>query len=381
MTANPPLTGLKVLELAGLAPGPFCGVLLANWGASVLRIDRPGTGGGNDLLTSHKSSIALDLKSPTSLAVFLDLIPKSDVLIDPFRPGVLEKLGLDPESVLLKKNPRLIVVRLTGFRRDGKYSAMAGHDINYLAVSGMLSMLGERGKPPLAPGNILSDFAGGGHAAFTGVLLAVIHRATSGKGQVVEANMVDGVSYLGTFPRLLTKMPMWNAERGTNTLDGGAPYYGCYECKDAGKYMSVGALEPQFWAELLKGLGFTEQEVVPGKFDRLDKRSWPHLKVLFTQRFKEKTRKEWEAIFDGTDACCAPVLEHAEMEAANYEQRPIVGLTGSPARKVDMPWDGKALAPGEGGEETLKQWMGWSKGRDYDVSAKGSFERREKSKL
>ena len=346
-----------------------------------MRIDRPGPASSNDLLTSHKSSIALDLKSPSSQGIFLSLIPKTDVLIDPFRPGVLEKLGLDPQTVLLKKNPRLIVVRLTGFRRDGKYSAMAGHDINYLAVSGMLSMLGERGKPPLAPGNVLADFAGGGHAAFTGVLLALIHRATSGKGQIVEANMVDGVSYLGTFPRLLTKMPMWNGERGTNTLDGGAPYYGCYECKDDGRYMAVGALEPQFWKELLKGLQLSETEVVPSNLDRLDKRSWPSMRAVFTKRFKDKTRKEWEDVFDGTDACCAPVLEHKEMEQAGYEQRPIVGLTGSPARELDTPWTGKALAPGEGGEGTLEDWMGWRKGRDYHVSDKGAFEMREKSKL
>jgi alpha-methylacyl-CoA racemase len=346
----------------------------------VLRIDRPASTSG-DLLTSHKASIALDLKSPSSLATFLALIAGADVLIDPFRPGVLEKLGLDPESVLLKKNPRLIVVRLTGFRRDGKYKNMAGHDINYLAVSGVLNMLGKKGEPPFHPGNVLADFAGGGHAAFTGVLLALIHRATSGKGQVVEANMVDGVSYLGTFPRLLTKMPMWNAERGTNTLDGGAPYYGCYECKDQGRYMSVGALEPQFWAELLKGLGFTEAETTPGKLDRLDKRSWPYMRELFTRRFKAKTRAEWEAIFDGTDACCAPVLSHAEMEAAGYDQRPIVGLKSSPARKIEEPWDGKGLAAGEGGEERLREWMGWKKGVDYEISAKGAFEKKDRSRL
>lgn len=384
LATHVPDTGSLVQKLTCMKnPGPFCGLLLANWGASVVRIDRPGpSGGSSDLLTSHKASIALDLKSPSSVAVFLSLIPTTDVLIDPFRPGVLEKLGLDPETVLLKRNPRLIVVRLTGFRRDGKYSKMAGHDINYLAVSGVLNMLGAKGQPPLAPGNVLADFAGGGHAAFTGVLLALIHRATSGKGQVVESNMVDGVSYLGTFPRLLTKLPMWEGERGTNTLDGGAPYYGCYECKDAGRYMSVGALEPQFWRELLKGLQLTEQDAVPGKgLDRLDKRAWPYMRELFTRKFKEKTRAEWEAVFDGTDACVAPVLSHAEMEAQGYDQRPIVGLTGSPARKVDMPWDGKPLASGEGGEEVLEKWMSWRKGRDFNVSAKGAFEIKDKSRL
>ncbi|KAI1615561.1 alpha-methylacyl-CoA racemase [Exophiala viscosa] len=381
MTSQHPLSGLRVLELAGLAPGPFCGLLLANWGANVLRVDRPGTQPTADLLTSHKSSIALDLKNPQSLAILLSLIPNTDVLIDPFRPGVLEKLGLDPQTVLLKKNPKLIVVRLTGFRRDGKYSKMAGHDINYLAVSGVLSMLGARKQPPLHPGNILADFAGGGHAAFTGVLLALIHRSSSGKGQVVQANMVDGVSYLGMFPRLLTKMPMWSEERGTNTLDGGAPYYGCYECKDDGKYMSVGALEPQFYAVLLKGLGLKPDEVVPGGLDREDKRAWPYMREVFRERFRSKTRKEWETIFDGTDACCAPVLEHQEMESAGYDHRPLVGLTESPAREVESPWQGIALRPGEGGEAALKEWAGWSKGRDYDVSSQGAFIKKEKSKL
>ncbi|KIW13535.1 hypothetical protein PV08_08723 [Exophiala spinifera] len=376
-----PLSGLRVLELAGLAPGPFCGLLLADWGASVLRIDRPGPT-TTDLLTSNKASIALDLKDASSRAIFLSLIPTTDVLIDPFRPGVLEKLGLDPNSVLLRANPRLIVVRLTGFRRDGKYSAMAGHDINYIAASGMLSMLGAKGQPPSPPGNILADFAGGGHAAFTGVLLALIRRSTSGRGQVVEANMVDGVSYLGTFPRLLTKEPMWSGERGTNTLDGGAPYYGCYECKDAGKYMSVGALEPQFFDALLKGLGFSHDDVVPGKgLDRTDSRAWPYMRELFARRFRQKTRKEWEAIFDGTDACAVPVLEHVEMEAAGYDHRPIVGLTESPGRAPALPWKGKPLKPGEGGERALADWVGWRRGRDYDVSAQGAFVKKDKSKL
>ncbi|KAL2424216.1 Isopenicillin N epimerase component 2 [Exophiala dermatitidis] len=381
---NPPLTGLRVLELAGVAPGPFCGLLLADWGASVLRIDRPNPAPTptNDLLTSRKASIALDLKSPDSKSLFLSLISKADVLIDPFRPGVLEKLGLDPSTVLLNQNPRLIVVRLTGFRRDGKYSAMAGHDINYLAASGVLSMLGPRDHPPFPPANILADFAGGGHVAFTGVLLALIQRQTSGKGQVVSANMVDGVSYLGTFPRLLTKEATWSGPRGTNTLDGGCPYYGCYECKDPGKYVSVGALEPQFFEVLLKGLGLKTHEVVPHQgLDRQDKRAWPYMRDVFTQRFKTKTRKEWETIFDGTDACVVPVLEHAEMEASGYEHRPIVGLSESPARPVGVPWKGKALTPGEGAEDALRNWMGWRKGADYDVVDSGAFVKKEKSRL
>jgi len=245
----------------------------------------------------------------------------------------------------------------------------------------VLSMLGARKTPPAAPGNILADFAGGGMVAFTGVLLALIDRQRTNKGQVVEANMVDGVSYLATFPRILTKEAMWSGERGTNTLDGGAPYYGCYECKDDGKYMSVGALEPQFYDQLLKGLGFTPEEVVPGNLDRTDKRSWPYMREVFTRKFKTKTRKEWEAIFDGTDACAVPVLEHAEMEAAGYDHRPIVGLTRSPARKVESPWKGKALRPGEGAEQALREWVGWSQGRDYEVNSQGAFVKKEKSRL
>ena len=316
------------------------------------------------------------------MQLLLSLISKADVLIDPFRPGVLEKLGLDPVDVLQKINPRLITVRLTGFRRDGKYKDMAGHDINYLAVSGVLSMLGAKDTPPLPPGNILADFAGGGHVAFTGVLLALIHRGVSGKGQVVEANMADGVNYLGTFPRLLTKHAMWSAPRGTNTLDGGAPYYGCYETKDVGRYMSVGALEPQFFAELLKGLGLTENDIVPERgMSREDKRAWEYMRLVFTARFKTKTRTEWEKVFDGTDACCAPVLTYEDLKERQYDFRPIVGLTASPGRKVDMTYDGKMLKPGEGGEEALKEWMGWSKGKEWDLGAKGAAQVTEKSKL
>jgi alpha-methylacyl-CoA racemase len=298
---------------------------------------------------------------------------------------VLEKLGLDPATTLLKLNPRLITVRLTGFRRDGKYSAMAGHDINYLAVSGALSMLGAKGQPPLPPGNILADFAGGGMVAFLGVLLALIHRGVSGKGQVVEANMVDGVSFLATFPRLAAKTPMWGAERGTNLLDGGCPYYRCYECKDKGEYMSVGALEPQFYKELLKGLQLTESEVLPRGFkgNRNDKECWTYMKSVFERRFKEKTRKEWEGVFDGTDACCTPVLRMGELEKTGFEQRPVVGLKESPGMGLTgkSGYGGKALRPGEGGEETLKAWMGWKKGREYRQEGTGALVSTEKSKL
>jgi len=259
---------------------------------------------------------------------------------------------------------------------------MAGHDINYLAVSGVLSMLGASDTPPLPPGNVLADFAGGGHVAFSGVLLALIHRGVSGEGQVVEANMADGVNYLGTFPRVLTRAPMWSGPRGTNTLDGGAPYYGCYETKDGGRYMAVGALEPQFFKELLRGLGLQEADIVPERgMSREDKRSWEYMRAVFTARFKTRTRVEWEEVFDGTDACCVPVLTWRDLEERDYEFRPMVGLTGSPGREVEMTYEGKLLKTGEGGEETLREWMGWRKGKEWDVGGKGAAELREKGKL
>lgn len=380
------LDGLKVLELAGLAPAPFCGLLLASYGASVLRIDRPSAQSPaqptSDNLTSFKSSLALDLKKQDSTKLLLKLVEKADVLIDPFRPGVLEKLGLSPENVLLKLNPRMIVVRLTGFRRDGRYKDMAGHDINYLAVSGVLSLLGEKNKPPLAPGNILADFAGGGLVAFTGVLLALLSRGVTGRGQVVNANMADGVNFLGTYPRLALKTPMWNDPRGENVLDGGSPYYGCYECKDTGRWMSVGALEPQFFAKLLQGLELKEEEIVPRPgMRREDKTSWEHMRQIFEARFKDKTRDEWEKIFDGTDACVVPVLTFEDLRRRKYDFRPIVELSDSPGRKPNAEWESRGVIPGDGGEKMLREWLGWQVGREYGLDNRGAAVLISKSKL
>ncbi|KAG9675091.1 CoA-transferase family III, partial [Aureobasidium melanogenum] len=374
MSQSPPLTGLRVLEFAGLAPGPFAGLLLADWGASVLRIDRavPGAHTSNpplptsDLLTRHKSSIAVDIKSSSGISLILSLIPNVDILIDPFRPGVLEKAGLSPENVLLKLNPRLIVARMTGFRRDGKYASMAGHDINYVAVSGVLSQLGRKGETPYPPANLLGDFGGG--------------------GLVVEANMVDGAAYLGVMPRFARKTPMWDQPRGENLLDGACPYYDTYECKDGG-YMAVGALEPQFFAQLLKGLGLESSDL---SGPREDRNTWPALRHLFTKTFKSKPRPEWEKIFDDTDACCTPVLTQDELEESGYDQRPIVTLKDSPGKAIaegdadkrpacqgqgigveGNGWQSNGLAPGVGGEEVLARWMGWSRGRQYDVVGGG----------
>ncbi|KAJ6070354.1 hypothetical protein N7467_011673 [Penicillium canescens] len=366
-----PLKGLKVIELAGLAPGPFAGLLLADYGASVLRIDRPGSVSA-DQLTRNKTSITLDLRNENSRSVLIRLLTAADVLIDPFRPGVLERLGLSPTEVLLKHNPRLIVARMTGFRRDGKYKDMAGHDINYIAVSGVLSMLGRAGEKPYAPGNILGDFAGGGAICFQGVLLALISRSHTGRGQVIEANMVDGSAYLATFPRLARQTPAWGEPRGQNLLDSGCPYYDTYETKDAGKYFAVGALEPQFYAALLRGLNLDPKKTPK----REDRANWPALRDIFTRRFKDKTRAEWEVIFDGTDACATPVLEQDELEASGYEQRPIVHLASTPAAPIQADqggWSGGVLVPGDGGAETLRVWMGWEQDKDFTVRQDGAL--------
>lgn len=363
--STPPLAGIRVVELAGLAPGPFAGLLLADYGASVLRVDRPGSVSA-DRLTRHKTSIILNLRDAASSRILLALLSKADILIDPFRPGVLERLGLSPTDVLLKHNPRLIVARMTGFRRDGKYKDMAGHDINYIAVSGVLSMLGRASEPPYAPANIVGDFGGGGAMCFLGILLALLSRLRTGRGQVVEANMVDGSAYLATMPRLLQRDPFWDQPRGQNILDGGSPFYQTYETKDSGGYFAVGALEPQFYAALLKGLGF-RPEGVPSRDDRSN---WPVLREMFARRFKEKTREEWEAVFDDTDACATPVLGQDDLQRRGFQQRLPVHLAetpGYPIRADDAGWTGGGLEPGEGGEEALKAWLGWEKGRQFVV--------------
>ncbi|KAK0727192.1 CoA-transferase family III [Lasiosphaeria miniovina] len=386
----PPLTGLKVLEFAGLAPGPYAGMLLADAGADVLRIDRAPLSNeqrpaGGDLLTRHKASVAVDLKDPAGVALVRELARRADVVVDPFRPGVLEKLGLGP-AVLCAANPRLVYGRLTGFRRDGRYAAMAGHDINYLAVSGVLSLLGRRGDKPTPPWNMLADFAGGGATLFQGILLALAARERSGgRGQVVEANMVDGVSYLATFPRFVLKTPVGSHPRGENLLDTGCPYYDTYETQD-GKYVAVGALEPQFFSVLAQGLGLASQGWEERRYDR---DSWPELRRLFEMVFKTKTRNEWEAVFDGTDACCTPVLEYPELESnpeREGDQRPSVTLRNTPClavkQDVSDPSHGQGhgvegegyvgfpLEVGNGGVAMVGKWLKWTQGNEFDVKGR-----------
>lgn len=413
MPAPPPLTGLKVLEFAGLAPGPFAGMLLADAGASVLRIDRASSPsppvGTPDLLARRKASIAVDLKSPRGVALVRELASHADVLIDPFRPGVLERLGLGPDDLRPQiEQGGLIYARITGFRRDGRYAHMAGHDINYLAVSGVLSLLGRAGERPTAPWNLLADFAGGGATLFQGILLALAARRPNsssssgrGKGQVVEANMVDGAAYLASFPRFALKIPrLGGAPRGRNLLDSGCPFYDTYETADEGRYVAVGALEPRFFAALLRGLGLQDRGWEARQADR---RAWPEMRAEFERVFRTRDRAGWEAVFDGTDACCTPVLEIGELEeeqdgAAGSgpgkrqrqrqseregDQRPPVGLRDTPLLAVHQGvvdpaaqgqgdgvpgsgYEAAQLRPGDGGEELLGHWLSWVKGRDYE---------------
>ncbi|RPB03448.1 CoA-transferase family III [Choiromyces venosus 120613-1] len=380
-----PLSGHLVIEFAGLAPGPYTGHLLQTYGAHVLRIDPHTTTTTTaqtpttDTLSAHKRSLKLNLKSPSGHALLLRLLRRASILIDPYRPGVLEKLNLSPRTVHAI-NPKLVYARLTGFRRDGEYAGMAGHDINYLAVSGALSLLGRAGERPAAPGNILGDFAGGGLVCFCGILLALL-RGDGEEGRVVEANMVDGTAGLTSFARFEMakgRGGAWGNPRGENLLDGGVPFYDTYPTKD-GKYVAVGALEERFYKAFVEGL-FTGTGLHGRVPDRRVPGNLPVLRELFGKRFLEKTREEWERIFDGTDACVTPVLGHAELRERGFEQRPIVTLKG--AEVEGSGWTGKTLKPGEGGKEALSEWWGLKEGVEWRVNDQDVFEDvGEKAKL
>jgi alpha-methylacyl-CoA racemase len=302
-TRGGPLAGLRVLELAGLGPAPFCAMMLADQGATVLRIDRPGAAAarpGRALVNRGRQSAVLDLKYPRATDALLRLIEAADVLLEGFRPGVTERLGVGPD-VCLDRNPRLVYARMTGWGQDGPLSPTVGHDIGYIARAGALHALGRAGGPPQFPANLLGDFGGGGMLMAYGICAALVERATSGQGQVVDAAIVDGVASLLATPLMMLAQSRWRDERGVNLLDGGVPWYDVYETAD-GKWVAVGALEPRFYAALLSGLGLTDMP------DRADPLNWPELRARLSARFSERTRDEWAAIFAGSDACVEPVL-------------------------------------------------------------------------
>lgn len=295
------LKGIKVIEMAGLAPGPFCGMLLAEFGASVIRVDKV----ENELtipdLTAHgKRSIALNLKTKEGVEVFKKMSKYSDVIIEPFRRGVMEKMEIGPDNIM-EINKQIIYARLTGFGQKGPYADMAGHDINFLALSGLLSLFGRANEKPTPPINLAADFGGGGLMCALGIILALFERSRSNLGQVVDASMIEGTAYLGSWLFRTQQVPgLWGNPRGQNMLDTGTHFYNTYETKDK-RYMAVGALEGKFYRNLLKKLGLSEDEVP--QFDNVDKNH-----ALFVDLFKKKTQDEWCAIFDGVDACVTPIL-------------------------------------------------------------------------
>ncbi|KAF7724109.1 hypothetical protein EC973_001293 [Apophysomyces ossiformis] len=314
MSSSLPLSGLVVFELAGLAPVPYAGMILADFGADVIRIDRT-TAPSVDTLWRNKRSIALDLKHPAAVSTLKQLLKRADVFLDPFRPGVLEKMGLGPET-LLAENPRLIIARLSGFGQKGPAARQAAHDVNYLAISGLLDA---------------TDFAGGGLMCVMGILVALIERAKSGKGQVVDTGLSTGTAYLATAPyTFLYTGLVPDHEPGTNMLDGGSHFYQVYETKD-GRYMAVGAIEPQFYALMLKGIGLGDRDDLP---DQHDKTHWPAMKEKLASIFITKTQAEWTKIFDGTDACVTPVLSFME---------PIPGLENE--KLTNTQWPRQASPP------------------------------------
>jgi alpha-methylacyl-CoA racemase len=302
-----PLTGLRVVELAGIGPGPHAAMILGDLGADVARVDRPGASGSDPTLRNRRFVIA-DLKSDEGRELVLKLVAKADVLIEGFRPGVTERLGLGPDDCA-KVNDRLVYARMTGWGQTGPRSQQAGHDINYISLNGVLHSIGRVNERPVPPLNLVGDFGGGSMFLLVGILSALWERQTSGKGQVVDAAMVDGSSVLAQMMWGMREMGIWTDERGTNMLDGGAPYYDTYECAD-GRYVSVGAIEPQFYAAMLDGLGLKPADL-PGQNDRS---RWPELRARFTEVFASKDRDHWAKVFADSDACVTPVLAFGEVE-------------------------------------------------------------------
>lgn len=302
-----PLSGIKVLEFAGIGPGPFCAMVLGDLGADVIRIARPGASPDpRDITTRNRRTVNLDLRAPGAAEQVLELIGSADALIEGFRPGVMERIGLGPD-VCHAKNPKLVYGRMTGWGQSGPLSQAAGHDINYIAISGALHAIGRSEGPPPPPLNLVGDFGGGGMLLAVGTLAALMEANRSGQGQVVDAAMTDGTALLSAFTWGMKAMGQWSNHRGENLLDGGAHFYDTYACAD-GKFIAIGAIEPQFYAELrqrcgLDGALFDEQ---------MDTARWPLLKIRLADVFRTRTRDEWCEILEGTDACFAPVLDWDE---------------------------------------------------------------------
>jgi alpha-methylacyl-CoA racemase len=338
-----PLKGIKVVELAGIGPGPFCAMMLADMGAEVIRVDRAsakGKGSRADVYLRGRRSVAVDLKHPDGVAAVLRLIANADALIEGFRPGVMERLGLGPD-VCLARNPRLVYGRMTGWGQTGPLKDAAGHDINYIALTGALHAIGRKGEKPVPPLNLVGDFGGGGMMLAFGIVCALLEARQSGQGQVIDAAMTDGAAALMAIIYGRKALGHWQNERGVNMLDGAAHFYDTYECAD-GKYVALGAIEPQFYALLLEHCGLTDD---PAFQSPMNPQHWPELKAKLMTIFKTKTRAEWCEVMEGSDVCFAPVLDldeapqhpHNQARATFVEMEGVVQPAPAPRFNRTVP--------------------------------------------
>jgi alpha-methylacyl-CoA racemase len=364
-----PLSGFRVVEIAGIGPGPFAAMMLSDMGAEVLRVDRVDAAEHDtgdrprDLLGRGRRSVAVDLRRPEGVEVVLSLVERADALLEGFRPGVVERLGIGP-GACLARNPRLVYGRMTGWGQDGPNAMAAGHDINYIALAGALDPIGRSGERPIAPLNLIGDFGGGGMLLAFGMVCALLEVERSGEGQVIDAAMVDGAALLMTFIHGLKSMGLWSGARGENLLDSGAPFYEVYETADA-KFVCVGAIEAKFYAELTRLTGL-DAEDLPGQGDRS---SWPSMKERMAELFRTRTRDEWCALLEGTNACFAPVLGMTEAaeHPHNKERGTFIEMSGvvqpGPAPRFSRTLaevSGPPPRPGQHTDEALLDW-GFSK--------------------
>jgi alpha-methylacyl-CoA racemase len=361
-----PLAGFRVVEIAGIGPGPFAAMMLADLGADVLRVDRAqsvhGTPDGSphwDLLNRGRRSVGVDLKNPDGVETVLRLVEQADALIEGFRPGVAERLGIGPDDCLAR-NPKLVYGRMTGWGQDGPYASAAGHDINYIALAGALHPIGRAGDAPVPPLNFVGDFGGGGAFLAFGVVCALLEAQRSGQGQTVDAAMVDGAAVLTTMFHAFRQIGMWTEERGTNMLDTGAHFYEVYECAD-GRYVSIGSIEPQFYAELRRLAGLDADEWGA----QMDRALWPDLKTKLAAVFRTKTRDEWCAVMEHTDVCFAPVLSLSEAPAHphNVARQTFVEVEGmvqpAPAPRFSRTPGAIARPPAQPGQHTDEALADW----------------------
>ena len=350
-----PLKGLKIIEMAGIGPGPFCGMVLADLGAKIIRVDRAsaiGTGSKQDASNRGKKSIAVDLKSEEGVEVVLKLVETADAIFEGFRPGVMERLGLGPD-VCSKRNERIVFGRMTGWGQEGPLANAAGHDINYISLTGALAAIGRPGSPPVPPLNLIGDFGGGGMLLALGLVAALLESKESNKGQVVDAAMTDGSALLMTMIYTMQSSGVWKTSMGSNLLDGGSHFYDTYECKD-GKFISLGSIEPQFYA-LLCQIAELDESIFGNQMSR---DSWPEQKEAIKKIILDKTRDEWCELMEGTDVCFAPVLDMSEApkHPHNVERKTFIDLEGvtqpAPAPRFSRTEPEVVSSPSVVGEHT-----------------------------